>query len=69
MAERGHPILGDRIYGEKESDVKGKGLFLAAVALEFYHPISNEKMNIEIPIPKKFQKYWDGVKKRNATAD
>ncbi len=69
MAETGHSILGDRIYGDKGKEVKGKGLFLAAVALEFYHPISNEQMKIEIPIPKKFQKYWDGVKKRNATSN
>jgi 23S rRNA pseudouridine1911/1915/1917 synthase len=69
LSERGHPILGDRIYGDKEKDVKGKGLFLAAIALEFYHPITKEQMKFEIPIPKKFQKYWDGVKKRNATSN
>lgn len=69
MSERKNPILGDRIYGDKEKDVKGKGLFLAAVALEFYHPISKKQMKFEIPVPKKFQKYWDGVKKRNATSN
>ena len=67
MSENNSPILGDKIYGNKENDLKGKGLFLSAIALKFTHPFSSEELNIEIPIPQKFQKYWDGVKKRNAS--
>lgn len=68
MAECHHPILGDRLYGNKAQDLKGKGLFLVALGLEFDHPASGNKMKFEIPMPKKFQKYWDGVKKRNASS-
>lgn len=67
MSENNSPILGDKIYGDKEHDLKGKGLFLSAISLQFIHPFTSQELNIKIPIPKKFQKYWDGVKKRNAS--
>lgn len=69
MAENNNPILGDRIYGDKENDIRGKGLFLAAIALDFQHPITNESLKIEIPNPKKFDKYWFGIKNRNSSMD
>ena len=68
MADCHHPILGDRLYGNKAHDLKGKGLFLVALGLEFDHPSSGNKMKFEIPMPKKFQKYWDGLRKRNANS-
>lgn len=67
MSDNDSPILGDRIYGDKENNLKGKGLFLTAIALQFKHPITEEELNIEIPTPKKFSKYWEGVKKRNSS--
>lgn len=61
-----HPIFGDKLYGEEGNVFKGKGLFLAATNLEFFHPITGEKILIEIPIPNKFssllkreQRRWD----------
>lgn len=65
MADNNTPILGDRIYGKHKLDIKGKGLFLSATGLEFSHPISQEKIKIRIPVPKKFNKYWDWTLKRN----
>jgi RluA family pseudouridine synthase len=66
MADKGTEILGDRIYGDIENNLKGKGLFLTAIGLDFIHPITEKKLQIEIPLPKKFQKYWDGVIKHKA---
>ena len=68
MAENNHPILGDRLYGNRVHDLKGKGLFLVALGLEFDHPASGNKMKFEIPMPKKFQKYWDGLRKRSTSS-
>ena len=65
MADNNTPILGDRIHGKHKLDIKGKGLFLSAIGLEFTHPISQEKITIEIPEPKKFNKYWEWTLKRN----
>ena len=67
MLENGSPILGDRIYGDPERNLKGKGLFLCSNKVEFQHPITLEKLLIAINSPKKFEKYWQGVKKRNAS--
>lgn len=67
MKENGTPILGDRLYGDEEKNLKGKGLFLCANKVAFVHPVTKEALEIEIPPAKKFEKYWTGVKKRNAS--
>ena len=54
-AEIQHPIVGDQLYGESGNVMKHKGLFLAATSLEFNHPLSNEPMEISVPIPAKFE--------------
>lgn len=53
MAGLGAPIVGDKLYGEGPL-LKGKGLFLAAVSLSFYHPHSQDYVCIEIDQPTKF---------------
>lgn len=65
MKENGSPILGDRLYGDPEKNLKGKGLFLCSSRVEFQHPITQEDLVIQLNLPKKFEKYWLGVKKRN----
>jgi 23S rRNA pseudouridine1911/1915/1917 synthase len=51
----GHPIVGDQLYGQEGNVMKHKGLFLAATALEFHHPLTNEKCAISATIPPKFE--------------
>lgn len=53
-AEMGHPILGDKLYGTPGLILKFKGLFLAALRLEFNHPITHEKLDFGLRIPSKF---------------
>lgn len=50
------PVLGDRVYGsEKLSDKLGiKRHLLHAHRITFSHPITNEKMSLEAPIPDDF---------------
>jgi 23S rRNA-/tRNA-specific pseudouridylate synthase len=67
LKNNGTPILGDRLYGDEKVNVKGKGLFLCANKVVFDHPITKEKVELEIPLAKKFDKYWNGVLKRNAS--
>ncbi len=55
MASLGTPILGDKLYGHAENMLKGKGLFLAAVELNFTHPITKQPTNIKIDEPEKFK--------------
>lgn len=55
LAEMGNPILGDKLYGP-EKGLKGKGLFLCAVGLEWTHPITRELQHLTIKTPSKFLK-------------
>lgn len=54
LAEAGHPIIGDKKYGEK---IKGHTrLALHAFSLTFNHPRTNEKMICETKLPEAFGK-------------
>lgn len=52
FAEEGHPVVGDRTYGVKETGIKR--LALHATSLSFNHPVTDERMNIETEIPEYF---------------
>jgi 23S rRNA pseudouridine1911/1915/1917 synthase len=53
----GHPVLGDRIYGEKTSITQNNKRIsfprqmLHAATLGFTHPVSNEWISFESPLP------------------
>lgn len=54
----GHPILGDPIYGNpKRQIVPVTRLMLHAWKLSFHHPIHDQPMNFEAPVPEEF-KAW-----------
>lgn len=70
LSKIGFPILGDKLYGTEGMILKGKGLFLSAIGLQFTHPIQKELMRFTIAMPDKFssymareQKRWDRVNK------
>jgi len=50
----GFPILGDKLYGEKETLFRGKGLFLCAAGLKFQHPVTRKEIELRINEPNKF---------------
>jgi len=54
----GNPILGDKKFCLPEKISYGNGLYLIANKLSFDHPISKAKLNIEIPLPKKFTRLF-----------
>lgn len=64
MAESGHPIAGDSLYGVKGNVYRGKGLFLAAVELRFTHPVSGECVNVKVHDPHKFESFLEREKRR-----
>jgi 23S rRNA pseudouridine955/2504/2580 synthase len=60
----GHPIMGDDKYGITAEDrrLKVKQLFLHAHLVVFHHPKTQEKMRIEVNLPRRFSdflKKWD----------
>ncbi len=64
LSQIGHPIVGDKLYGKEGSILKHKGLFLAAVQLQFEHPITFEKIDIKVETPHKFQSLWEREERR-----
>nr|WP_240050923.1 RluA family pseudouridine synthase [Metabacillus litoralis] len=46
----GHPLAGDLLYGGKTNIMKRQALHSAKVSLT--HPLSNEKLTVEAPLPK-----------------
>ncbi len=55
MAELGHPVVGDRLYGTRGDILTGKGLFLSSVEIEFRHPETEEKLFFSMGEHKKFR--------------
>lgn len=64
LSEMGYPILGDKLYGDPNFLLRGKGLFLFAQQLHFRHPISGEHVDIVLPVPRKFTRFLDGEERR-----
>lgn len=57
MSSIGHPVVGDRKYGSGVSSIINR-LALHAHLLAFEHPITQQKMVFELPIPKEFVKVF-----------
>ena len=60
MADKGHPIVGDRKYG-KTNDGYGH-LALHSKSISFKHPTSGEQMTFETKVPDYFNKLIDKVR-------
>lgn len=55
LAEIGYPVVGDEIYSNGKNPFNVKGQMLHAKKLEFSHPITKKKMELEAPLPEYFE--------------
>ena len=53
LSEKGHPVLGDKIYGKADKGVKR--LALHSASLKISHPFTNKEMSFETGIPLYFK--------------
>lgn len=53
LADLGHPVVGDKRYGDGSNPIKRLGLHAYYLAL--IHPVSGERLVFESPIPKSFE--------------
>ncbi len=55
LAEQGHPVCGDKVYGRKREETAESGsaprLALHAAELGFLHPVTQEEMHWDMPLP------------------
>ena len=64
LASIGHPILGDKLFGDTELLHKGKGLFLCASEVKFLHPKTFETIELKVDLPHKFKSLLVREKRR-----
>lgn len=67
LASIGHPILGDKIYGDLATLHKGKGLFLCALEIALLHPKTFKQMHFKLDVPNKFKSFLIREKRRYNT--
>lgn len=56
LAWRGHPILGDTVYGHKNPELGMDTQCLHAKQLVFLHPRTGEPVTVECPLPEDFRR-------------
>ena len=61
LNDNGNSIVGDKKYGENKFDPLRR-LCLHANYLSIIHPVTNQRMNFEIEIPKDFIKVMESIK-------
>lgn len=65
MSEIGYPIIGDMIYSNGKNPFGIEGQMLHAWKLCFKHPITNETLDLEAPLPKYFEDILKQLQKEN----
>lgn len=51
LASLRHPVAGDTTYGAPANPLAGERFFLHAARITFQHPVTNQAMTIEAPLP------------------
>ena len=55
MASKGHPLLGDTVYGSSKDPYHTNGQVLHAQTLGFIHPRNGEYIEVNAPLPQYFE--------------
>lgn len=61
MAQKGHPLAGDAVYGPKKVIKRLQGQCLHAGTLGFVHPASGEHLEFNSPLPAYFTSFIAGL--------
>ena len=66
MAYRGHPILGDMVYGHKKPELGQSSQCLHARELTFVHPRTGERVTVSCGLPEYFTQLLQKLRGRTA---
>lgn len=61
LASIGHPVLGDRKYGHGNEFSPSDRLCLHAKVLEFIHPVTENTVHFETPVPREFLRLFSST--------
>ena len=64
MASKGHPLLGDDVYGPKKSAFALEGQTLHAMVLGLRHPGTGQYVEFTAPLPDYFEKLLVKLRRR-----
>ena len=62
MSKNGHPVVGDKTYGQKKEQFNLKGQLLHAYKVGFIHPVTREYMEFESELPEYFKDILEKIK-------
>lgn len=62
LAQIGYPIVGDYVYSNGKNPFGVEGQMLHSSKLEFMHPITGKKMELEASLPEYFQEVLEQLK-------
>lgn len=63
LSQIGYPIVGDYVYSNGKNPFGVEGQMLHSKQLEFVHPITNKKMNLEAKLPDYFENVLETLRK------
>ena len=61
LAAIGHPLVGDKTYGDRRPTLGLSRPFLHAAELSFDHPASGERMSLTSPLPDDLATFLAGL--------
>lgn len=64
MAYMNHPLVGDEVYGKKDSKFKVEGQMLHAKILGFIHPSKNEYVEFNSDLPDEFKQVLEKLENK-----
>ena len=59
-----HPLVGDEVYGKKDSNFKVSGQMLHAEVLGFIHPTTGKYVEFSSPLPYEFNNLLEKLNKK-----
>ncbi|MGM0844330.1 MAG: RluA family pseudouridine synthase [Bacillota bacterium] len=59
MSHAGHPLLGDTLYGGNAAEIHRQALHCRS--LSFVHPMTDEQLHFEVPLPEDMKRLLKGV--------
>lgn len=64
MSYIGYPLVGDYVYSNGKNPFGVQGQMLHSYKLEFIHPVTNKKMELEAELPEYFKEVLDNLEKQ-----
>ena len=69
LSQIGYPVVGDMVYSNGKNPFGVQGQLLHAAELEFHHPITNQTLKLEAPIPEEFDEVLKQLRNKTSLVE